>query len=140
MVGGVGLVPTDVMMSPADLVHMVESLMLVHKELTWFPPQLNIAQEVVGVIGGGTGSISLDSWTSWMCRGARRPALERAKVSCASPELRRLNTFLESVLTVVRQRALLKITAQSEVEGYRRGAGRHTAGYTGHARFAGSRR
>jgi Ca2+-binding EF-hand superfamily protein len=121
----------DGKMVPKELKAMVVELRLKYKEVQWFDVNDNTAAAIVLAVGGGGLRISLENWIQWMVRGARRPALKRARFSSASNQFKVLNTFLEGVLRVVRIRTLKALSASSHVPEYRRGCGRHTSGYAG---------
>ena len=116
-------------MPPKELKAMIVDLQLKYKEVQWFDVNDNTATAIVLAVGGGGLKISLNDWTQWMLRGARRSALKRARFSSASSQFKILNTFLEGVLRVVRIRTLKALSASSYVPEYRRGLGRHTSGY-----------
>ena len=119
---------TDCLQSK-DLSLMVASLSSAHGELTWFQCEKKQCEELAVAIGGEDGKISCDRWVEWMIRGARRPALERAKFASHSRTFKMINTFLESVLIVVRKSNLIMNSLTSKVSGYERASGRHTGGY-----------
>jgi len=112
-----------------DLLIMVESLAQSHSELTWFECTEQKSKELAVAVGGETQKISLNRWIEWFIRGARRPALERAKFASHSDSFQIINIFLESVLIVVRKSNLLMNSSKSNVKGYERSSGRHTSGY-----------
>lgn len=114
-----------------DIISMIETLKLSHGELIWFECDKKQSMEIAVAIGGESGQISCERWVEWMIRGARRPALERAKFASHSTAFKRINIFLESVLIVVRKSNLLIDSINSKVAGYQRAAGRHTGGYGG---------
>jgi Ca2+-binding EF-hand superfamily protein len=119
----------DAHLEAKDLLLMVEKLSHAHSELQWFDCNEKTSHELTIAIGGETQKISTDRWIEWMIRGARRPALERAKFASHSGQFKIINTFLESVLTVVRKSNLLVESSCSQVKGYERSSGRHTSGY-----------
>jgi hypothetical protein len=114
-----------------DILSMVKTLSEAHKELNWFNCGLKESQVIATAIGGEEGKISMERWSEWFIRGARRPALERAKFASHSETFYIINTFLESTLIVIRKNNLLLNSATSKVAGYERASGRHTAGYGG---------
>ena len=114
-----------------DIVSMIETLKLSHGELIWFECDKKQSMEIAVAIGGESGQITCERWVEWMIRGARRPALERAKFASHATAFKRINIFLESVLIVVRKSNLLIDSINSKVAGYQRAAGRHTGGYGG---------
>ena len=121
----------DGKLAAKDLLLMVDSLSHAHSELAWFDCNDQASKELITAIGGEMENISLARWIEWMTRGSRRPALERAKFASHSKQFKQINTFLESVLIVVRKSNLLMHSSQSSVAGYVRSSGRHTSGYAG---------